>query len=87
MVGIPAGSGDGCILARVRHSMAGISIRWRESVFACEFHANPSGSGGTLLMLRDDELIHQEAAPSVAAAADRARELSRAFEVPRVKHA
>ena len=65
--------------------MVGISIRWREGTFACEFRAN--GSGGTLLMLRDGELIHQEAVASVATAAERARELSRVFEVPRARHA
>ena len=65
--------------------MVGISIRWREGAFAFEFRAN--GSGGRLLMLRDDEVIHEEAVGSVAAAADRARELSRRFEAPRAKHA
>ena len=65
--------------------MVGISIRWREGAFACEFRAN--GSGGTLLMSRDDEVIHQEAVASVAAAADRALELSRRFDEPRAKHA
>jgi hypothetical protein len=65
--------------------MVGISIRWREGAFACEFRA--SGSGGTLLLLRESELIHQEPVASVAAAAERASELSRQFEAPRAKHA
>jgi hypothetical protein len=65
--------------------MVGISIRWREGSFTCEFHAD--GTGGTLGMLRGDELIHEEPVGSVAAAADRARELSRQLDAPRAKHA
>lgn len=68
-----------------RGAMVGISIRWREGAFACEFRAG--GSGGTLLMLREDDVIHQEPVASVTAAAERALELSRGFEAPRAKHA
>ena len=65
--------------------MVGISIRWREGAFECEFHAN--GAGGLLVMLRDDTIVHQEAVGSAAAASDRACELSRELETPRAKHA
>ena len=85
MACIPAICSDGCILAREPHGMVGISIRWREGAFACEFHAN--GAGGMLLMLRDGEVIHREAVASVAVASERAHELSRQFDAPRAKHA
>jgi hypothetical protein len=63
----------------------GISLRWQEEPFACEFNGAPGK--GTLTMFDDHRLVWREPVNSAVAAHDRARELRDLLLAPRAKRA
>lgn len=65
--------------------MSGITIRWREEPFTCEFRGGTAG--GWLYLFEDDELVATDTVPTLVDAHQRARELSSALLWKRAKGA
>ena len=63
----------------------GISLRWREEPFDCQFVGGPSG--GTLLILSEGQPVWQEPVRSASDAYERARELKDRLLAPRARQA
>jgi hypothetical protein len=65
--------------------MSGITIRWREEPFACEFRGGTAG--GSLYLFENDELVATDTVATLVVAHQRARELSSALLWKRAKGA
>ena len=65
--------------------MKGMTISWREGPLRCEFRHDSVGSW--LVVMSGDELLAKEPAPSVSAAAQRARELADSLPTPSARRA
>lgn len=65
--------------------MNGITIRWRDEPFTCEFRG--TAAGGWVYLFEGDDRVASDTVPTVLAAYQRARELSHALLWKRAKGA